>query len=79
MRNESVMTGMRDRAKNKPASAVPLLQRRVAEIKAPWCPATGNVFATPADQVKRASRAHAAAVAPRNGSIQCTGACAGSP
>jgi len=80
MRNESVMTAMRDLGKNKPASVVPLLQHRVAEIKAPWCPATGNVFATPADQANKATHVRATVPAPRQGaSVKCTGSCAGSP
>lgn len=79
MRNDSVMTAMRDLAKNKQVSAVPLLPHRVAEIKAPWCPASGNVFATPADQDKKAARGRAASAARKGNTVQCTGTCAGSP
>jgi hypothetical protein len=80
MRNEPVMAAMRELGKNKtPASG--LLSHRDAEIKAPWCPATGNMFATPADQEKRAAKhARTAGQGPRKGTAaKCTGACRGNP
>jgi len=80
MRNEPVMTAMRDLGKNKAPVGPGLLQRRHEQIKAPWCPVTGNVFATPADQEKKAKRAQHAVQGPRKGSaVKCTGACGGAP
>jgi hypothetical protein len=80
MRNETVMTAMRDLAKNKPSKGPQLLPHRYAQIKAPWCPATGNVFATPAEREKKDKRAHAAAAAPRKAAaVQCKGPCGASP
>jgi hypothetical protein len=74
------MAAMRELSKNK-APAPGLLSHRNAEIKAPWCPATGNMFATPADQEKRAaSRARSAAQGLHKGpAAKCTGACRGTP
>jgi hypothetical protein len=79
MRNDSVMTAMRDFGKNKPASVAPLLQHRPEQIKAPWCPATGNVFATPSDRETKAKATHTAAQGAHKGSVQCTGSCGGAP
>lgn len=80
MRNEPVMTAMRELGRNK-TPGPGLLQRRNAEIKAAWCPATGNVFATPADQEKRAAkRARTAGQVPHKGpAVKCTGSCRVAP
>jgi hypothetical protein len=75
MRNEFVMTAMRDLAKKKLPTGV-TAPRRNAEITAPWCPATGNVFATPAERDKKGQRSRAAGQTPHKGGVQCTGSCA---
>jgi hypothetical protein len=82
MRNDPVMTAMRDLARNKGVVGPGLLQRRHAEITAPWCPATGNVFATPADRDQskdhKTKRVQTAGQGPRKGAAtKCTGACGG--
>ncbi len=80
MRNEPVMTAMRDFSKNRPSSGPPLLAHRYDQIRAPWCPATGNVFATPTDHQRKGKSARAAAQPARKGAAaQCQGACAGQP
>jgi hypothetical protein len=80
MRNEPVMSAMRDLGKNKGVVGPGLLQRRHAEISAPWCPATGNVFATPADRDKKAKRGQTAGQGARKGpAAKCAGSCSGSP
>jgi hypothetical protein len=80
MRNEPVMTAMRDLGKNRPAKGMALVQQRHAQIKAPWCPATGNVFATPADREKKAKGIHTAVQGPhKGGAVQCVGSCGGVP
>jgi hypothetical protein len=80
MRNQPVMTAMRDRAKNKPSSGPQLLQHRHATIKATWCPATGNVFATPVEREKKGKHAHASVQAQHNtAAVQCKGPCGTQP
>jgi hypothetical protein len=80
MRNHPVMAAMRDLSKNRPSVGPPLLLRRHDQIKAPWCPATGNVFATPADIEKRARRAGATVrTQHKTGAAQCAGSCGSSP
>jgi hypothetical protein len=80
MRNRPVMVAMRDLAKNKPSTGPQLVQHRRAQIKAPWCPATGNVFATPADREGKSKRVRTAAQVPHPGAaVQCKGSCGASP
>jgi hypothetical protein len=80
MRNQPVMEAMRDLAGNKPSEGPPLLRRRHDQIRAAWCPATGNVFATPAEREKKGKRARAAAQAQhRTAAAECNGPCGASP
>jgi hypothetical protein len=56
---------------------VAFLQRRPDHIDSAWCPATGNVFATPADRDKRSQRT--AGGAHKLAASHCTGSCATAP
>jgi hypothetical protein len=74
MRNQVVMQGMRDLAARK-ASGKP----RPKEIRAAWCPAKGNVFASPAEREKKGKRQAAARAGrgPKVVASRCpSGACA---
>jgi hypothetical protein len=84
MRNEVTMNGLRGLAAKKPGNAVALLQHRPEQIKAPWCPQSGNVFGSAAERDKRdknATPVRAARVeSPRKKpSVLCAGGCAASP
>ncbi len=82
MRNHVTMTAMRDLAEHKQPSGILTPKYRRDEIHAAWCPATGNVFATPADRLKKGRHARAASVeaAPgMRGAPRCAGACAAGP
>jgi hypothetical protein len=60
MRNEFIMTAMRSYAANKKDTGLLAQRHRVEHIKAGWCPATGNVFATPESRAKKGNRARTA-------------------
>lgn len=75
MRNDSVMAAMRSLANVGTAGPTPLLAHRSPQIKAAWCPATGNLFSVPAEREGKAA-GHAAARTGRGGaSLRCAGAC----
>lgn len=80
MRNHVVMQAMRTlSAARKAGRAVASVKPRPTEIRAAWCPAKGDVFATPAEREKKGKR-QAATRATRGPKVvvaRCpTGACA---
>jgi hypothetical protein len=80
MRNQVVMQAMRELSSARQAGrAVASVKPRPTQIRAPWCPAKGNVFATPVERDKKAKR-QAAARATRGTKVvaaRCaTGSCA---
>jgi hypothetical protein len=60
MKNEFIMTATRAYAANRKDTGLLARQHRVDHIKSAWCPATGNVFASPADTARKAKRARTA-------------------
>ncbi len=81
MRNNVAMTSLRSLAR-KSGPTVALMQHRPDQIRAPWCPQTGNVFGTPAERdQKKSSTAHAAGkpMPRKNSVVLCSGGCARRP
>jgi len=78
MHNQVAMQAMHELALPKEQrKGVAFLQRRPDHIDSAWCPATGNVFATPADRDKRSQRT--AGGAHKLAASHCTGSCATAP
>jgi hypothetical protein len=84
MRNEVTMTGLRGLGAKKSGTMVALLPHRFEQIKAPWCPQSGNVFGSAAEREKRDKTAKPVRAARVEGprkkpSVLCAGGCAASP
>lgn len=77
MRNEATMDAMRERAKPQAKKGVALLSHRRNRIDAAWCPAKGDVFATPVDRAKARTRNAKAMHKPA--AATCAGPCGTSP
>jgi hypothetical protein len=80
MRNEIVMKAMRDLSAHKAGSLAVTIKPRPDQIRAAWCPAAGNVFASPAEREKRGKRARGGTRGPKVVAAHCTtGPCTGKP
>jgi hypothetical protein len=80
MRNDVAMTSLRSLArKSGPTGA--LMQHRPDQIRAPWCPQTGNVFGTTAERETKSTGARAAGktVPRKNPVVLCNAGCATRP
>jgi hypothetical protein len=84
MRNHVVMKAMRELAAGRGGSLMPARKRQRTEIRAAWCPMSGDVFSTAAQREKRgkakkrATRSRTARD-PKAAAAGCRGACAGAP